>query len=914
MCKTRLTTLVVATALVFGFTATVRATVGVRVIIENRAPDNGTWLTPVWVGFHNGGFDTYDMNLPASEALERLAEDGNADPMSALFASSGAGTIDGVIPADTGIPPIGPGETATMTFVVDNYDSHNAYFSYLAMVIPSNDAFVGNDDPQAHRLFDAYGNFLGAYLTIYGAEVLDAGTEVNDEIPEHTAFFGQTVPDSGVDEYGVVHAHPGYLPPGSGGILDDPNFANADFTAPGYQVARITIVRSDTVVPSGAVSGVWDCDGSPYLLQGDVVVPYGETLTIEPGVQVVSLCDCRLSVEGSLQAIGTEEAPILFTKDASISEWHGLHFFYGSEPSRLSHCIVEYGEADGTAPDNRGGGVYCENSTLSIDHSVLRYNGATVGGGIYCDNGDLAISYSRIAENTAYGAGGGLACNYADLLLYDNEIVENGVFGSSYGSSSVRGGGLSLEYTRALILNNNVSDNTAFVEDFYDPGYASGGAMALAGRWDPVVLIGNRITNNLAHAAYEYGSTAAGAGIWSDSVDAYLLNNTIADNVAESLPEWNEEHGGALYCYSYGIDMAIANTIMWGNVPQQISAIYEYGFFDIAVSHSDIQGGPDAVEISFNNNLNWLDGNIDADPLFADPSAGDYSLLEDSPCIDAGDPNTYPDPDGTVSDIGAFYFDQGIVGDLNGDGQVDLSDLGQLLAHYGTPSGALPEDGDLDGDGDVDLSDLGALLANYGAGPALSGACCITDQCVQSTEYACTQAGGVFHGEGTTCADVACDYWAYRNETDYTVVWPQPGAGVPIADDITLVGSGSRRLYYYDLLVGSWEGEAYDCTAELWTDCPGNGGQPIPGTSYTWTNLPVLRMSYLRADFDLVEIPETVWMVVTFTSDYAGWFIADEPQVGFTEDIYGQDLAPWSCQEVIGDDHYSGFWARVRCH
>lgn len=58
----------------------------------------------------------------------------------------------------------------------------------------------------------------------------------------------------------------------------------------------------------------------------------------------------------------------------------------------------------------------------------------------------------------------------------------------------------------------------------------------------------------------------------------------------------------------------------------------------------------------------------------------------------------------------------GIIGDLDGDGDVDLSDLAALLGNYGTTSGASYEDGDLDGDGDVDLSDLAALLANYGTG------------------------------------------------------------------------------------------------------------------------------------------------------------------------------------------------------
>jgi hypothetical protein len=52
--------------------------------------------------------------------------------------------------------------------------------------------------------------------------------------------------------------------------------------------------------------------------------------------------------------------------------------------------------------------------------------------------------------------------------------------------------------------------------------------------------------------------------------------------------------------------------------------------------------------------------------------------------------------------------------DLNGDGVIDLNDLATLLANYGTPSGATPQDGDLDLDEDVDLSDLSLLLSEFG--------------------------------------------------------------------------------------------------------------------------------------------------------------------------------------------------------
>lgn len=220
----------------------------VTVQIENLAPENGTYLTPFWVGFHDGTFDTYDSGAAASAELERLAEDGNTTPLSDAFTAAAVGADQGTIISDMGIPPLAPGETATATFSLDGSNPLARYFSYASMVIPSNDAFVANGGPVDHMIFSGTGDFLGADFIIYGRDVLDAGTEVNDEDPNTTAFFGQSVPDTGVDENGLVGAHPGFMAPGSGGILDDPMFANADFTADGYEVARITVTPEPTAL------------------------------------------------------------------------------------------------------------------------------------------------------------------------------------------------------------------------------------------------------------------------------------------------------------------------------------------------------------------------------------------------------------------------------------------------------------------------------------------------------------------------------------------------------------------------------------------------------------------------------------------------------------------------------------------
>ncbi|MCC6360597.1 MAG: hypothetical protein IT450_17805 [Phycisphaerales bacterium] len=71
-------------------------------------------------------------------------------------------------------------------------------------------------------------------------------------------------------------------------------------------------------------------------------------------------------------------------------------------------------------------------------------------------------------------------------------------------------------------------------------------------------------------------------------------------------------------------------------------------------------------------------------------------------------------PRGMIDNLALTSATPPCPGDLNGDGQVDLSDLATLLSNFGTPSGAGADQGDLDADGDVDLSDLAALLGNFG--------------------------------------------------------------------------------------------------------------------------------------------------------------------------------------------------------
>jgi len=98
----------------------------------------------------------------------------------------------------------------------------------------------------------------------------------------------------------------------------------------------------------------------------------------------------------------------------------------------------------------------------------------------------------------------------------------------------------------------------------------------------------------------------------------------------------------------YGIDIgsgttvSISNSIIWNNY---LDGIYIPGTGVANCTYSDIQ------------NTQTGTGNISYDPGLYDIFAGDFSLMFYSPCINSGDPATTQDPDGTVADMGARYFD-----------------------------------------------------------------------------------------------------------------------------------------------------------------------------------------------------------------------------------------------------------------
>jgi hypothetical protein len=177
----------------------------ITVTVENLAPTNSVSFAPLRVGFHSGVFDAFDNGSAASDAIISIAEGGTGDAWFPAFqAADPTAVLGSVVNGGPAVPAGNAGvgnafnSTATATFRVDT--SVNRFFTFANMVVPSNDLFLGNDNPI--ELFDASGNQLINTIDQTGASIWNAGSEVANI--DNAAFIPGSDNDARIEEDGVV--------------------------------------------------------------------------------------------------------------------------------------------------------------------------------------------------------------------------------------------------------------------------------------------------------------------------------------------------------------------------------------------------------------------------------------------------------------------------------------------------------------------------------------------------------------------------------------------------------------------------------------------------------------------------------------------------------------------------------------
>ncbi len=359
-------------------------------------------------------------------------------------------------------------------------------------------------------------------------------------------------------------------------------------------------------------------------IQGGInIAQEGDTVLVQPGTwqELLDFQGRSITVASLLLTTGDENyiESTVIDGDSSSS----VVSFLSGETEAALLCGFTITGGDGI----NGGAVAIIDASPQIQNVIMDANSAVSGGGLYCAGvASPTLIDVTISNNHSTGdAGGGICCeNEATPLLQRVMITGNladwdGGGIASFGQSEPQlieatiagniaghaGGGVYCENGNAVLTECEVSGNSAFL---------GGGIYGrdLAGLQLEYVLLSDNQVNVDGGAAY------------FDNATALLQHVTLIDNSAA----W---FGGAIFLRS-ATELMIGNAIILGNTAPQVFAP-EFGESSVLTCGcSDIEGGQSSIETNDNCTVNWLEHNINMDPLFCDQENSDYRIQYNSPC------------------------------------------------------------------------------------------------------------------------------------------------------------------------------------------------------------------------------------------------------------------------------------------
>jgi hypothetical protein len=399
---------------------------------------------------------------------------------------------------------------------------------------------------------------------------------------------------------------------------------------------------------------------------------FGDTVLVAAGTYVENII---WPATNSIKLIGIDESTTVIDggQNASAIRFEDNQNFVIDTTTIIQYLTITNGYAQGDWPAYYGGGIYCgTNASPKLSNvSIINNHAYWSGGGIYCESSDpvfvnLNISNNTTSTNMPSGSGGGA------VIRNSNAVFRNCLFNDNLAGSA---GGIQCDSnTNPIISGCAITNNT-------------GGGIQVQGY--NFTMLNSYVTDNIGTGIFLIGNDGegliincviarnSGAGVLSGN-QTHIINSTITENIGiDFYDEWMDMYqyeGGVVNAYGF---VNVINSIIWNNFPHEI-ANQDFSQGLLNVSHSLIKGGLEEGA----GEINWLDGNINLNPMFINPSDNNLHISDYSPCIGAGidsiefngvtiyastvdiEGTSRPQPENSAIDIGAYESSRDIPIDL----------------------------------------------------------------------------------------------------------------------------------------------------------------------------------------------------------------------------------------------------------
>jgi len=200
---------------------------------------------------------------------------------------------------------------------------------------------------------------------------------------------------------------------------------------------------AQTTLSGGDLTGTLTKAGSPYTVTADLTVPRGQSLVIEPGVEMYFNQHIGMDVFGQITAQGSAADSIIFTASDTTLGWYGIRIRKKStdiEEQVFSYCLFSYHFLiKHILLENHGVLELDSVNRVTIDHCLFTQNRSALGSGIWAWNSKVTLDDCLFTKNYA---------------LDTNKLISNAIEVSAAGSAAGFGGNCNVNMQNCIFEYN----------------------------------------------------------------------------------------------------------------------------------------------------------------------------------------------------------------------------------------------------------------------------------------------------------------------------------------------------------------------------------------------------------------------------------------------------------------------------